>query len=82
MQDPELTAKMPSFVVVKDRWLKGNAYQEWVLKVKLDKHYARCVASKFSSFFVVLTVAMVLTKIEYWSLLVLVRSLFGSSPSL
>ena len=24
-----------------DRWLKNSAYQEWVLKDKVDKHYAQ-----------------------------------------
>ena len=36
-----------------DRWLKDSAYQEWVLKDKLDKHYARCVACKMQLIFCV-----------------------------
>ena len=45
-----------------DRWLKDIAYQEWVLKDKLDKRYARRVACKIQLLFVFLTVAVVLTK--------------------
>ena len=40
LQEPELTAKMPRKCLFQDHWLKGIAYQEWVLKDKLDKHYA------------------------------------------
>ena len=39
VQEPELTAKM-----LQDCWLSNIAYQESVLKDKLDKHCARCVA--------------------------------------
>ena len=40
----KLTAKMPGKCWFQDRWLKDSAYQEWVLKDKLDKHIARCAA--------------------------------------
>ena len=38
VQEPELTAKMRKFSL-QDHWLKDSAYQEWVLKDKLDNHY-------------------------------------------
>ena len=44
VQEPELTAKMPRKYSFQDLWLKDNAYQEWVLKDKLDKQYARCMS--------------------------------------
>ena len=54
---------MPRKCSFQDRWLKDSAYQEWVLKDKLDKHYARCVVCEIQPiFFMFLTVAMVLTK--------------------
>ena len=63
MPEPELTAKMPRKFLFQDRWLKDSAYQEWVLKDKLDKHYTRCVACEIQLVLCVfLTVAMVLTK--------------------
>ena len=71
MQEPELTAKMLG-KLFQDLWLKDSAYQEWVLKDKLDKHYAGCVACEISSFLCVPYQAVVM---------VLTRSLFGSSPS-
>ena len=40
VQEPELTAKMLRKCSFQDRWLKDSAYQEWVLKDQLDKHYA------------------------------------------
>ena len=40
VQEPELKAKMPKKCLFQDLWLKDIAYQEWVLKDKLDKHYA------------------------------------------
>ena len=62
MQDPELTAKMLRKCSFEDRWLKDIAYQEWVLKDKLDKHYARCAVCEIQLIFVcVLLVVMVLT---------------------
>ena len=36
-----------------DRWLKNSAYQEWVLKDKLDNRYAQCVACKIQLIFCV-----------------------------
>ena len=62
VQEPELTAKMPKKCPFQDHWLEDSAYQEWVLKDNLDKHYARCVGCKIQLFFVFLSVAMVLTK--------------------
>ena len=46
VQEPELTAKMLRKSLFQDRWLKDIVYQEWVLKDKLDKHYAQCMACK------------------------------------
>ena len=37
--------------VFQDHWLKDSAYQEWVLKEKLDKYYTRCVASEIQLIF-------------------------------
>ena len=63
LQEPELTEKMPRKWLFQNCCSKDSTYQEWVLRHKLDKHYAWCVANaKFSSIFVFLTVAMVLTK--------------------
>ena len=39
--------------VFQDHWLKDSAYKEWVLKDKLDKHYARCMACKIQLIFCV-----------------------------
>ena len=47
---------------VPSRWLKDIPYQEFVLKDKLDKHYAQCMACEIQLFFVFLIVVMVLTK--------------------
>ena len=47
LQEPELTLKMLGKCLFQDCWLKqekDSVYQEWDLKDKLDKHYARCVA--------------------------------------
>ena len=44
VQEPELTAKMLRKCLFQYRRLKDIAYQEWVLKDKLDKHYAQCMA--------------------------------------
>ena len=52
VQEPELTAKMPRKCSFQDCWLKDSAYQEWGLKDKLDKHYARCVAWEIQLIFV------------------------------
>ena len=52
VQEHELTAKMPRKCSFQDCWLKDSAYQEWVLKDKLDKHYAWCVACKLQLIFV------------------------------
>ena len=63
MQEPGLTAKLPRKCLFQDLWLKDSAYQEWILKDKLDKHYAWCVACEIRLIFCVfLTVVMVLTK--------------------
>ena len=43
VQEPELMAKVPRKCLFQDRWLKDIAYQEWVLKDKLDKHYTQCL---------------------------------------
>ena len=60
----ELTAKMLRKCLFQDSWLKDSAYQEWVLKDKLDKHYAPCVTCEIRlvCVCVFLTVAIVLTK--------------------
>ena len=68
---------MPRKCSFQDCWLKDSAYQEWVLKDELDKHYARCVACKIQHF-VFLTVVMVFTKSNIGPY----KSLFGFSPSL
>ena len=52
VQEPELTAKMLRKCLFEDHWLKDIAYQEWVLKDKLDKHYTRCVACEIQLIFV------------------------------
>ena len=44
VQELKLTVKMPGKCWFQDRWLKDSAYQEWVLKDKLDKRIARCAA--------------------------------------
>ena len=36
VQESEVTVKC----LFQDSWLKNSAHQEWVLKDKLDKHYA------------------------------------------
>ena len=36
---PELTVKMPGKCSFQDCCLKDSAYQVWVLKEELDKHY-------------------------------------------
>ena len=36
-----------------DCWLKDSAYQEWVPKDNLDKHYTRCVACEIQLIFCV-----------------------------
>ena len=41
VQESELMAKVPRKCLFQDRWLKDIAYQEWVLKDKLDKHYTQ-----------------------------------------
>ena len=66
---------------LQDRWLKDSACQEWVLKGKLDKHYTRCMASEIQLIFRVPYCCDGPYKIWYRSLQVLIRSLFGSSPS-
>ena len=53
MQEPELTAKVSRKCLFQDLWLKDSAYQEWVLKDKLDKCYARCIACKIQLIFCV-----------------------------
>ena len=53
MQEPELTARMLRKCLFQDRWLKDIAYQEWVLKDKLDKHYARSMACEMQLLFCV-----------------------------
>ena len=67
--------------MLQDRWLKDSACQEWVLKDKLDKHYTRCMASEIQLIFRVPYCCDGPYKIWYRSLQVLIRSLFGSSPS-
>ena len=62
-----------------DCWQKDSAYQEWVLKDKLDKHYTRCVSCKIQLIFCVPYCCDGPYKI-YWSLRVLIRPLFGSVP--
>ena len=52
VQELELTAKLLGKCSFQDRWLKDSAYQEWVLKDKLDKHQARCTACKIWLIFV------------------------------
>ena len=90
-------SKMPRKCLFQNCWLTitDSACQEWVLKDKLDKQYAQCVACKIQLFFYFyslnpysVTVAMVLTKsnispysYSYKSLYKKIRSLFGSSPS-
>ena len=67
LQEPELIAKMPRKCLFQDCWLKGSTYQEWVLKDKLDKHYARCVACKIQLFLCVPYCCDGPYKIWYWS---------------
>ena len=63
LQAPELTAMMLGKCSFQDRWLKDSAYQEWVLKDKLDKHHAQCAACEIRLILCVfLTAAVVLTK--------------------
>ena len=50
VQEPELKAKMLRKCLFQDHWLKDIAYQEWVLKDKLDKHSTQCVACKIQLF--------------------------------
>ena len=78
VQEPELKAKMPTKCLFQDYWLKDIAYQEWGLKDKPDKHFARCIACEIQLILCVfLTVVMVLTKSNIGPY----KSLFGSSPS-
>ena len=53
---------MPRKSLFQGRWLKDIPYQEWVLKDKLDKCYAQCMACDIQLLLVFLTVVMVLTK--------------------
>ena len=62
VQEPELMAKMPRKCSFQGCWLKDSAYQGWVLKDELDKHYAQCMVCENQLIFLFLTVAMVLTK--------------------
>ena len=52
VQEPELTEKMLRKSLFQDCWLKDIVYQEWVLKDKLDKHYAWCVACEIQLKFI------------------------------
>ena len=70
VREPELTAKMPRKCPFQDPWLKDSAYQEWVLKDKLDKHYAWCGGS--AHFFCSLLLR--------WSLQNLIMILTSPSP--
>ena len=82
MQELELTlvtAKMPEKSLFQDCWLKqekDSVYQEWDLKDKLDKHYARCVACEIWLIFMC-------SLLLQWSLQNIgpYKSLFGSSQS-
>ena len=69
---------MPRKCSFQDCWLKDSAYQEWILRDKLDKHYTRCMAMQNLAHFLC-------SLLQPWSLqnliLVFIRSLFGSSPS-
>ena len=53
MQEPELTAKMPRKCSFQDHWLKDSAYQDLVLKDKLDRYYAWCMACEIQLIFCV-----------------------------
>ena len=81
VQEPELTEKMLRKSLFQDCWLKDIVYQEWVLKDKLDKHYAWCVACEIQLIFCVPYCVsdgpMGLTKSNIGHY----KSLFGSSPS-
>ena len=53
VREPELMAKMLRKCLFQDYWLKDSAYQEWVLKDKLDKHYAWCIECEIQLIFCV-----------------------------
>ena len=71
-----------------DCWLKqekDSVYQEWDLKDKLDKHYARCVACEIWLIF--MCSLLLQWSLQNLILVLLTKSLsgpyglFGSSPS-